>query len=264
MVLVLLLVVPAGARAERSAEVQTYLRSIQRLFEDLEYERALDQIQLARQVPRGAEDEVSLALYEGIIQCELGKQEQGLAAFKSALLLRPDAKLPVQVAPKVSQLFESVRQQVKRELAPLLAPREAERKQAEAPSQPLPPGQPSVVPPGALPEQTAPRGALRKYSLVPALAGGALVVAGGIAWGLSRGDLKQLRNDDPRLETMEDVQRSISRGRTRQTVGVSLLSVGAAALAAATGMYVLGAPDTPVSLGVSTNGTSAVVHGRWP
>jgi hypothetical protein len=69
---------------------------------------------------------------------------------------------------------------------------------------------------------------------------------------------------DPRLATAEDVQRTVSRGRTWQTVGVSLLSVGAASLATAAGLYVLGAPDTPVALSVSMKGTSASIHGRWP
>jgi hypothetical protein len=168
----------------------------------------------------------------------------------------------VQVSPKVEKLFESVRQQVKIEITPLLAQRE--RKKAEAASQAQPLVKPSALPPTALSDQVPRRRDLRRYSLVPAIVGGALVVAGGVAWGISRGDLNQLRNDDPKLTTVEDVQRGISRGRTWQTVGVSLLSVGAAGLAAATGMYVLGAPDNSVELGVSTNGTSAFVHGRWP
>ena len=264
IVLLLLLVGPSIARAESSAEAQAYLLSIQREFEELEYERALKQIHLARQGPRKEEDEVALSLYEGIIQCDLGKQDQGLAAFRSALALRPDAKLPVQVSPKIEQLFESVRQQVKLELAPLLGQREAEHKKVVAIPQPFPPVQPAVIPPVALSEQASPPRNLRRYSLIPAITGGALVVAGGITWGVSRGELKRLRNSYDGFETKEDVDRSVSRGRTWQTVGVSLLSVGAAGLAAAAGMYVLGAPDKPVSLGVSTNGTSAVIHGRWP
>jgi hypothetical protein len=43
---------------------------------DLEYERALNQIHLARQVPREIEEDAALALYEGVIQCELGKQRR--------------------------------------------------------------------------------------------------------------------------------------------------------------------------------------------
>ncbi|ADO68051.1 hypothetical protein [Stigmatella aurantiaca] len=261
LILLLLGIIPSTVRAEGAAEVQTYLLSIQRLFDDLEYERALSEIQLARQVPHGTDEEVTLTLYEGILQYELGQQEQGKAAFKSALSLRPEAKLPVQVAPKVKSLFESVRQQVNQEMASLRAQREAERLKAEAAAPALPP---PALPSATVSEEVQPRRDLRRYALVPAIAGGALAIAGGIAWGISRGELNQLRNDDPKLATMEDVQQSISRGRTWQTVGVSLLSVGAAGLAAATGMYVLGGPDKPVALSVGTTGTSAVIQGRWP
>jgi hypothetical protein len=240
--------------------VKTYLISIQRLFAGLEYERALMQIQLAQQMPRGPEEDVTLALYEGIIQCELGDQDQSIGAFKSALLLQPDAKLPVQVSPKVTKLFESVRQQVKLELAR----REAEHKQAEPAPPPPPPVQAAALPPTKPPEQVSQQSTLRSYSLIPAIAGGALAVAGGIAWGLSRSELNQLRSDEPKLATLEEVQQSISRGRTQQTLGVSLLSLGAASLATAAGLYVLGAPDKSVEVGVSTNGTSAFVYGRWP
>ncbi|WP_239470602.1 hypothetical protein [Archangium violaceum] len=89
-------------------------------------------------------------------------------------------------------------------------------------------------------------------------------MAGGISWAISRGTLNQLRTNDPRIATREDVQRNVSRGNTWQTVGISLLGAGAAGLVTAAGMYVLGSPDQPVSLGVSTDGTSAFVHGRWP
>jgi tetratricopeptide (TPR) repeat protein len=264
MALALLLAHSSFAHAQRPTDVKTYLISIQRLFADLEYERALRQIQLAQQMPRKPEEDVTLALYEGIIQCELGEQEQSIGAFKSALLLQPDVKLPVQVSPKVGKLFESVRQQVKLELAR----REAQHKQAEPTPPPPPPVQPPVQaaapPPTNPPEPVPQQSEVRSYSLIPAIAGGALVIAGGISWGVSRSELNQLRSTEPKLATLEEVQHSMSRGRTQQTLGVTLLSLGAASLATAAGMYVLGAPDKSVKVGVSTNGTSAFVYGRWP
>jgi hypothetical protein len=264
LVFMVLLVVPYAGHAERSADIQTYLRSIQRLFDDLEYERALDQIRLARQAPRAAEEEVTLSLYEGIIQYELGKQEQSKAAFKSALLLRPDAALPVQVAPKVRSLFESVRQQVKLTVVPSPVQREAGSPQAKAESQPTPPSKPVLGPAEVLADTTPRPREWRRYALIPAIAGGALAVSGGIAWGVSRGHLNQLRSDDPKLATLEDVQREMSQGRKWQTAGISLLSVGAAGLAAAAGMYVLGGPEQSVSLSVGSSGNAAFVYGRWP
>jgi hypothetical protein len=116
------LVLPFAARAANEGEIHNYIRSINRLYESLDYELALNQLQLARKLPRGTDEEVTLSLYEGIILCEMGKQKPGASSFRAALLLRPDAKLPVQVAPKVEALFESVRKQVKQEVDSLRPP----------------------------------------------------------------------------------------------------------------------------------------------
>lgn len=263
--LVLPLLSSSAAQAASNTAARTYLTSVSRLYESLEYERALDQIHLARQGPRNTEEEVTLSLYEGIILVELSQQEQGLAAFKSALLLQPEAKLPVRVSPKVETLFESVRQKVKRELAAVLPKDEPERQQAGAPPQPRAhPAQSPIAVPTAV-SSTAPQGReLRNYALFPALAGGTLMMAGGISWAISRTELNQLRGNDPNLKTREDVQRTVSRGRNWQTAGVSLLGVGMAGVATAAVLYVVGAPSTPVALGVNTEGASVIVQGRWP
>ena len=121
------LVLPFAARAANEGEIHNYLRSINRLHESLDYELALNQIQLGRKLPRGTAEEVTLSLYEGIIHCEMGKQKPGASSFRAALLLRPDAKLPVQVAPKVEALFESVRKQVKQEVDSLRSPSVTEK-----------------------------------------------------------------------------------------------------------------------------------------
>ncbi|WP_395836311.1 hypothetical protein [Archangium violaceum] len=136
--LLLVLVIPFAARAANEGEIRNYIISISRLYESLDYELALNRIQLARQLPRGTEEELTLSLYEGIILCEMGKQGPGSASFRAALLLRPDVKLPVQVAPKVEALFESVRMQVKEEVAPLVEQHETKRLSNEAPSTPSP------------------------------------------------------------------------------------------------------------------------------
>ena len=110
--LVLLLLVPWAAQAAKPTDVPSYLRSINHLYENLEYERALHQIELARKVSRGAEDEVTLGLYEGIILCEQGQWPRADKAFEGALLLQPDAVLPVEVAPKIQKRFEAVRERL--------------------------------------------------------------------------------------------------------------------------------------------------------
>jgi hypothetical protein len=107
-------------------------------------------------------------------------------------------------------------------------------------------------------------GLLRPHVLVPALSGGVLLVAGGTSWALSRRELSRLRANDPSFAIRADVRSSASRGRTFQTLGVGLLGAGLVGLGAAAGLYVLGMPPPKMSLGMSTDGTSAFVHGRWP
>ncbi|WP_053066138.1 hypothetical protein [Archangium gephyra] len=127
LALVLALVLPFAAPAANDGEIRNVLISINRLYEGLDYELALRQVQLGRQLPRSTDHEVTLSLYEGIILYELRKQSPAASVFRSALLLKPDAKLPVQVAPKVEALFESVRKQVKQEVEPLLPPNGTEK-----------------------------------------------------------------------------------------------------------------------------------------
>ncbi|WP_224362485.1 hypothetical protein [Hyalangium versicolor] len=246
--------------AHAQDEFQRHLNAAIRLYQGLEYERALTQIELARKMPHGSDDEVKLSLYEGILQAELGHPDEMTAAFKSALLVQPDVKLPVRVAPKVSTAFESVRQQAKRELAAM----------TPSPPQPTKPEVAAKPPPAVTPapttvstESSSPK-LQRRHALIPAIAGGALVVAGGISYALSRSELSKLRDNDPGIQSRDAVDDSVSKGNRYQTIGVTLLGVGTAGLAAAAGIYFLGAPDKPATVGLTTDGKSAFVYGRWP
>ncbi|KFE62321.1 hypothetical protein DB31_4031 [Hyalangium minutum] len=246
---------PADAQGARS-KFERHLTAAARLYEALEYERALTQIELARKQPHSSDQEVELSLYEGIILAESGKQESSTAAFKSALLVQPDAKLPVKVSPKVNTFFESVREQVKRELA-ALAPK-------EPPKAEPPPPQPVAAPPAAVATQSPVLKGLRSAAPVTAIAGGTLFVAGGITYALSRSELGRLRDNDAALDSQEAVDKTVSKGRTLQTVGVGLAVAGTAGLLAAAGGFLLGSPEAPVAVGLGTDGTSAFVFGRWP
>lgn len=278
--LLLALQLPLAAHAEGASEVRTYVTSIHRLYENLEYERALEQISRAKRLAQGVDDDVILTLYEGVILADLNRLDEATAAFKSALLLRPEAKLPVVVAPKVARLFERLRKEAKRELA-RMGKGEAERRQAQArPRTPEPPNSSTEVPaeetraseavapqpppaPAAATEVSS-RASLRSRALLPALAGGVLLAAGGVSYGMARSEQNRLRTGAPELDTLEAARTGASRGRTWQTVGFGLLGAGVVSLGIATGMYVLGAPTEPVALGVGTDGTSAFVYGRWP
>src|SRR4051812_14913380 len=90
----------------------TYLNAAVRLYESLDYEAALEQLEKAKKLSRGVDDDAQLYLYEGVFRMDLGQQEQARQAFKTGLLLKPDAALQVKVSPKVRAQIEQLREQV--------------------------------------------------------------------------------------------------------------------------------------------------------
>jgi hypothetical protein len=133
----LILAAPAFADEE---DFTRFLNAAVRLYENLEYERALEQVRNARRQAVTPDQQASAALYEGIMLSDLNRPDEARAAFKEALLLKPDAAMPIKVSPKVTKDFEETRTAAQKELAPLLARQaeekrqreEAERKKAEA------------------------------------------------------------------------------------------------------------------------------------
>jgi hypothetical protein len=120
----LLVALPAAA----SEEFTRFITAASRLFENLEYERALDQLANAKKFAATPDEQTQVALYEGVVLIELGRTDEANAAFETALFLSPDAQLPMKVSPKVKAQIEAVRTRVKKELAPILAKKQAEEK----------------------------------------------------------------------------------------------------------------------------------------
>lgn len=106
---------PRAARAE--TEVERHIAEAVRLYEELEYELALEQLERASKVSHGTEEEVTRFLYMGLISADLGRWAAARAAFRSALMLNPDARLPLRTAPKVAAAFESQQEKVQAERA---------------------------------------------------------------------------------------------------------------------------------------------------
>src|SRR5262245_21862562 len=96
---------PALAAAKSSQakpnQAKKYLDAAVRLYNAFEFERALAQLDKARAQSTGAEMDVTIALYEGILQQELGRDDQAETAFNTALSLDANARLPAKVSPKV-------------------------------------------------------------------------------------------------------------------------------------------------------------------
>ncbi len=128
VVAVALLATLAVASEEDS---QRFLNAAVRLYENLEYERALEQVRNAKKQAVTPDQQATAALYEGIMLSDLNKPDEARAAFKEALLLKPDATIPIKVSPKVSKDFEDTRTAAQKELAPLLAKQAEERRRKE-------------------------------------------------------------------------------------------------------------------------------------
>ncbi|MDC0711797.1 hypothetical protein POL68_25230 [Stigmatella sp. ncwal1] len=97
-------------------DFQRYLTAAERLYESGENERALVQLERARELARGLSQDVAVALREGIFLADMGKRDQAQAVFREGLLLDPEAQLPLQVSPKLGRDFEEVRTRVRKEL----------------------------------------------------------------------------------------------------------------------------------------------------
>ncbi|WP_253816319.1 hypothetical protein [Myxococcus xanthus] len=205
------------------------------------------------------EDQVVMSLYEGVIMVELsGRLSDAEATFKAALFLNPAAKLPLLVSPKLKQHFESVRQDVLSELAARGVAREPLKMEAPTEAQRV------QAPRGPLPAVAGSHSALRDRALIPAVAGGALVVTAGVFWGLAEGKKSKLAHKAQHIGSQAEARNLASSARGLQTVSVGLLVGGLVGLGAATGMYLLGSPEEQGSLQFGTNGSSAFVSGRWP
>lgn len=153
---------PMVAPAQSRDTAQQHIDKARQLYDELEYERALEELDRAQRRARTQDDTVSILLHEGVILSELGREEEASAAFQAAFSMRPNASLPLLVSPKIKRLFEAALVEAKRELAPApveLGARpsqvkpEPRTKAAQPPSAPAPaPVKPSSPPPAPVAE----------------------------------------------------------------------------------------------------------------
>jgi tetratricopeptide (TPR) repeat protein len=251
-----------AARAEGAFE--RHISEAVRLYEDLEYELALEQLERARSVPHSEEEEATRLLYQGLISADLGSWEAARVAFRSALALKPDAKLPIRISPKVSREFESQRSRVQTELARKRkdAPRVAEAR----PVSPTPEGvtpvapqpaeprdevaQPELVPsrpeqPVAQTEAQAPW--MRRVPVVSMVLLGAGVAAGGTGTVFGLSSRSQLE-DARAAQSREDLVAYHGQAqRSAKTANILLGTAGVAVAGAVVTWLLMGEPGTPVA-----------------
>ncbi|RYZ39137.1 MAG: tetratricopeptide repeat protein [Myxococcaceae bacterium] len=183
----LMLVSPAWSQPATSAgpDFQARMSTASHAYEELDYERALEQLDAAKAVARDSGERGRVAIFVGLVLADLGRRQEALASFKDGLSLLPDASLPVKVSPKVSRDFEEVRRTVQRELT------RNPRPPSDAP-QAMPDAR--TPPPGARAEVRS----TRSTPVLPlALLGGGVVLGGlGGYFGLqSRSHVNAARDD---------------------------------------------------------------------
>jgi tetratricopeptide (TPR) repeat protein len=269
------------------------LQKARQLYDNLQYERALEELRGVQPSALTRDERISIFLFKGILLAELLRSEEAAAAFKEALDLQPSASLPLDVSPKLSLQFEAVRATLAvvkpqpekpstkpeplTELRPPPPPPEQPQQasaEVQSVQQPLiyvAPvtqqkvevyNQPAATP--AVPEAKVDTSrVLDSHILIPAGAGGALAIAGGVFWGLARKEFSRIESNDPRLGSLSEVQTSASHGRTYQTVGFSLMGAGLVGLGLAAGLYGMDRADSPAGLSVGINSNQVVLSGRW-
>lgn len=276
-VLTLCLTLFATSAFAQSAEVKKYLNTAITLYENLEYEKALKQLKQAHVKAAGADDDAKISLLEGIVLADMGREEKALTAFKTGFSVDVEAKLPLEVSPKVQAVAEKARANVRKMLAPQLEAQKAEeqrklaedekkvadekrraeieaerlaelkRQEAEERAKNQPP--PLVV--------TADNGpSARALSWIPGVVG---LAAGGVATGLlvsASGKHAALVNG---TANPADAASLRDTGKTEATLGYVFTGVAAAGVATAVVMFIVGAPkETPVVAAMPIEGGGLV------
>ncbi|HEX4621632.1 MAG TPA: tetratricopeptide repeat protein [Myxococcaceae bacterium] len=254
---VLLAVLASASAWGAQSPVRRYLRSAATFYDKLDFDRALEQARKAESHSSGPEDDVEIALVEGILLANIGKEDDADAAFRRGLSLQPDAKLPYKsVSPKISELFEKVRGEVKKALTRTPTPEEVN---PPPPVVEKPP--PMVEKPGPVVTTSVeqPSRGVRRFAWIPLVAGVALGGAGAYAYSQSESRFSSLEGGNIPLATANQYK---SEGPTYQTAALILAGAGAAALITSGVMFFAGAPSTQVTLAPAPNGV--VVVGSFP
>ena len=253
--LLVALIFGAPAQAAVTPEVARYLAAARGLYELLEYERALDQVEQARTARAQTDDDIQISLYEGIIDFEIGKRDEAATALNNALLLDPKVSLPLRVSPKLEAEFESLRSSI------------AARLSAAGPipaAAPPPPPAPVVAPvptPAPAPELAAPTGCTAcRWLWLPI----GIVGVGGIAAGVglkldSKSKFDSL--NDPTLARPQDSVATRDQGKLEQSAAYVCLAVGAALAATSVVLLITRPPATASVVVAPVNGGAMVVVG---
>jgi tetratricopeptide (TPR) repeat protein len=91
-----------------SVQVNSHLAAAQRLYQKLDLDAALAELQ---QAETGAteDDTVQVLVYRGLIYSDMGRGADASDQFKRALAIRPWAEVPPETSPRVAKTFSDAR-----------------------------------------------------------------------------------------------------------------------------------------------------------
>ncbi|MGZ6125325.1 MAG: hypothetical protein ACXWLR_10230 [Myxococcales bacterium] len=100
---------PAPAAAGAST-ANAHLAAAMRLYQKLDLDAALAELQLAESGAKENQDDmVQVLVYRGLIYAETGKLSEGTDQFKRALAIRPWAEVPPETSPRTAKYFSDAR-----------------------------------------------------------------------------------------------------------------------------------------------------------
>lgn len=196
----------------REPEGNPHLQEALRFYDDLEYEKALGALEKARQWPSNTpEEQVNIEMLEGFLSFELHQPERGKNAFRRALSVDLEAKPTLRVSPKVLQALEDARAELRaaREVPPVV----------------------EAIPPRIETADEAPAsrtGTLSRFRLPIAIGGGVVAVGGVLAWTRARSLASRVRTADASISTRDQLESTLSQGRTFEKVGWGMMGLGIA------------------------------------
>ena len=94
----------------RDVSTNAHLAAAMRLYQKLDLDAALAELQLAEVDAKDSQDEtVQVLIYRGLIYSETGKLSEASDQFKRALAIRPWAEVPPDTSPRIAKNFSDAR-----------------------------------------------------------------------------------------------------------------------------------------------------------
>ena len=99
-----------SAGTVKDAGPNAHLAAAVRLYQKLDLDAAIAELQLAEDGAKDSEDDrVQVLIYRGLIYSETGKLSAASDQFKRALAIRPWAEVPADTSPRIAKNFSDAR-----------------------------------------------------------------------------------------------------------------------------------------------------------